>query len=157
VSKIRFNPLAPEKAAKPASKDYVEATRKKSSAADELTSDGRLVSPEITIVVPNYGGITVRFVDTPTEGMLKVLDLLVRYRDTADGVLVNYGVLLAQLKEPPVEGFCLRRGDDGWSIAVPEAQDRSQALLQILQALLVLSRGPLANVFAKEHIQPYRD
>lgn len=156
MSKLKFNPLAAEESKK-VSRDYLEAAKKKSSALDELTDTGRLVTPEVTIVVPGYGGITLRHTATPTEGMLKVLDVLVEHRDTADDVLVNYGVLLAQLKDPPAEGFCIRRTDDGWALAVPEATERSQALLQILQALLVLSRGPLAKQFAAAHIQPYRD
>lgn len=156
MSKLKFNPLAAEEPKK-VSRDYVELSERRSSALDELTSDGRLLTPEVTIAVPGYGGITVRSTSVPTEAMLKILDLLVRYRDTADGVLVNYGVLLAELPAPPSEGFCIRRSSDGWALAVPEAQDRNQALLQILQALLVLARGPLSAVFAKERIQPYRE
>ncbi len=149
--RLRFNPFAVEQ---PKKADVLEGTRRQKTAVDELEHGPPKTT---TIFVPGYGGITVYDADTPTEGLLRVLDVLVQHQALVDETLTAYAVLLAQLPTQPVQGFALRRAEDGWTLAVPAATKREEALLQIVQALLELARGPLGKILRAERITPYRE
>jgi hypothetical protein len=89
--------------------------------------------------------------------MLHVLDVLVKHYPQVDETLISYDVLLAQFPERPVKGFCVRRASDGWTLAVPAAETRQQAMLQIVQALLALQRTAFRRVMDVEGITPFRE
>lgn len=149
--RLRFNPFAVEQ---PKKADVLEGTRRQKTAVDELEHGP---PKTVTIVVPGYGGISVYNADTPTEALLRVLDLFVLHQKMVDATLVDYAVLLAKLPTQPVTGFALRRAEDGWTLAVPAATKREEALLQITQALLELARGPFGGILRAERIVPYRE
>lgn len=151
-SRLRFNPFAVEQ--QPTKADVLEGTRRKKTVLDELEHGPPKTT---TIISPGYGGITVYNADTPTEALLRVLDLLVQHQRVVDATLVEYAVLLAKLPTQPVQGFALRRAEDGWTLAVPSATKREEALLQITQALLELARGPFGATLRAERITPYRE
>lgn len=110
-----------------------------------------------TLVVPSYGGVRVYAASSSTEAVLGILNFLVERRDPLDALLTQYGLLVEKLKAFPENGFCVRRSDTGWALLVPEAQDRVQALLQIVQVLLEIARGPHAAALRAAGITPYRD
>ncbi len=153
MKRLNFNPFSED--GPPASRaDALEgASREAQTPTDELVEGARR---NVTITVPGYGGLTVQGGEDPTLALLHVLDVLVRHRLQVEPVLVEYEVLLAQLPQMPVEGFCVRRSTDGWTLAVPVAETRPQALLQIVQALLALQRTPFASVLRAEGIVPHR-
>jgi len=112
--------------------------------------------PTADVRLGTYGGVGVRNASTPTEALLAVLSFLVTHYAVVDPVLTEYAVLLAKFDAVPAQGFYIRRSSDGWTLSVPDAKDRDQALLQIVQALLVISRGPLRRPLADAGIRPYR-
>lgn len=150
--RLRFNPFAVETPA--AKADVLEGARRKKTAIDELEHGP---PKTVTVAVPGYGGIKVYNADTPTEALLRVVDVLVQHQAIVDETLVEYAVLLAKLPTQPVAGFCIRRSEDGWTLAVPAATKREEALLQITQALLALARGPFGATLRAERITPFRE
>lgn len=113
--------------------------------------------PVAHVQLGTYGGVTVVGAHSATEAMVHVLDFLVEHLRQVDATLVEYAVLLTRLPELPAQGFYVRRGYDGWTLAVPDAQSRDQALLQIVQALIEISRGPLKKELSAAGITPYRN
>ena len=111
----------------------------------------------VAVAVQGYGGVSVYNARTPTEAMLRILDLLVRHRWAVDDTLVEYAVLLVQLPQQPPGGFALRREPDGWTLSVPAATTRDEAMLQVVQALLALARSPFGATLRAEGISPYRE
>jgi hypothetical protein len=150
--RLRFNPFAVEQ--QPTKADVLEGSQRKKTMLDELEHGPPKTT---TIICPGYGGITVYNADTPTEALLRVLDQLVKHQRMVDDTLIAYDVLLAKLASQPVQGFCIRRAEDGWTLAVPSATKREEALLQITQALLELARGPFGATLRAERITPYRE
>jgi hypothetical protein len=154
MKRLRFNPFSDQK--EPESKvDAVEGNSKEAqSPLDELENGQRR---NVSIAVPGYGGLTVRGGEDPTFAMLHVLDVLVKHYPQVDETLISYDMLLAQFPERPVKGFCVRRASDGWTLAVPAAETRQQAMLQIVQALLALQRTAFRRVMDVEGITPFRE
>lgn len=132
----------------------VEQPREMTTVFDEGDHVGAEAVADIKL--PGYGGLTVHKAGSPTEAMLKVLDFCVKNRAAVDQTLTDYAILLAQFSDVPAQGFYVRRGWDGWTISVPEANNRDQAFLQIIQALLEISRGPLRAQLSAARITPYR-
>ena len=122
---------------------------------EEAEAEGKPL-PRATFEVPPYGGVSVLGAGNPTEAILKLIDLFVVQRYAAEPVLTEYGIALLQLRVAPQAGFYVRRGQDGWTLAVPAAETREQALVQIIQACLDLGRNALRGQFALHHITPYR-
>lgn len=148
-----INPWAVDPPTK-AEGDVVDAPRPPPAYDDPSSLPGR--PPVADVRVPGYGGLRVVEATTATEAVLKVMDFFFKHRATVDPVLVEYGVLFAQLSAVPAQGFYVQRGWDKWTLSVPEAQTRDQAILQIIQALLELERGPLRAAMHQEGVQPYR-
>jgi hypothetical protein len=140
----------------PAEEEDPDAQPTSGGEAYDPRSGGILAVPKVDLRVPAYGGFTVAHAQTPTEGLLKVLDALVTNLKDVDPVLVEYEVLVSQLRRPPQGGFYVYRKADGWALTVPSAETRDQALFQLTQALLALFRGKQRRVLLNAHINPYR-
>lgn len=152
MKRLNYNPFgAPPE---PKESTVVDMARERPTTVDR--DAGERVTP-ITIALPGYGGIRVLSGETPTEAMLQVLDFLVKHHPQVDAYLVDYAVLLARFPETPARGFCFRRASDQWTLCVPAATTREHALLQIIQALLEIARGPLRKQMHDAGITPYRE
>ena len=116
-----------------------------------------LEDPQIDMKVPGYGGFIVRKVDTPTAALLNVLNVLAANLAVLEPLALEYEVLVVKLGHPPRNGFYVHRSRDGWTLAVPSATNKEQALLQITQALLAIARSRHAELLSRAHIVPYRE
>ena len=152
MKKLNYNPFSDDVPVKNA--QAFEGALEEKTAVDELDEGPEKAT---TIPIPAYGGVVVTGADSGTEAILKILNFLVDHRATLDACLTHYDVILMQLDEFPKDGFCVRRTTDGWTLCVPFATDRTQALLQIVQVLLEVAKGPLSTALRAAQITPYRE
>lgn len=123
---------------------------------DDEDADGNpLRPPEHTLRVAGYGGVTVRRADNPTSAFLGILAMCEKF-PAWEPVLTRFGVLVARLEKPPAIAHYVRRTTDGMTLAVPDARDRNEALLLIVQALLELQVKNRAT-FEQHGVQAFRN
>ncbi len=138
---LRVNPWArDEDASQPAPPPPANEPPAPSYAELAASADGPV--PEVTLLVPQYGSLTVKGASDRTEAMLRVLNYLTKRPSAFEDILATYGVLLAKIPKMPEGGFFIRKSDH-WTLGVPEAMTREQALFQIHQALAALPQAPL--------------
>lgn len=123
---------------------------------EDEDADGNPVRhPEYTLRVAGYGGVTVRRANDATTAFLGILELCEENLRAWDAALTQYGVLVAKLDAQPAVAFYVRRSRDGMTLAVPDAQNRGQALMQVVQALLTLQVKHRA-IFEAAGVQAFR-
>lgn len=122
----------------------------------EDPNTGKLLdAPTQTLFAPGYGGMRVRHARTPTEALLRVLEFFKRHESALDAILVDHEVLLTHLSHAPRGGFYVQRAD-GWTLVVPSATTREQALTQITQAILAIARSPHVALLKGADITAFR-
>jgi hypothetical protein len=163
AGKLKFNPWAqkgPRDVEAPVRPQTVETstgvTLGTNRGAAEKDVEREAPAPRVDIQVKPYGGIIVEGATTPTEGMSLFLDWCMRRPASVEPTLTDAAVLMIELETVPSNGFYIRR-PDGWTLCVPHAQNRDQALVQIVQAVLALSANPLfATSLKNAGISAYR-
>lgn len=110
-----------------------------------------------TIELKGYGGITVDGVSKLGHAAAQVLQFCVDNHTKIDSTLLKYGVLVAKVPVTPLKLQFYVQRQDGWLLAVPEAQTRDEGCLQLIQAMMEIYRDSfLRQVLTKYRIRPYK-
>lgn len=111
----------------------------------------------VTLVVDNYGGITLENGNSVSDVALELLDLCIKHMSLVDPILTEYGVVVVNLPTEPAHlSFFLRR-EDGWTLAVPDAPTRTVAGAQLIQAVLAMQTVPeLKALLTKYKLRAYK-
>jgi len=125
------------------------------SLAGEQDPDISSVARSATLELKGYGGITVEGFDTLTEAAAHILAFCIQHLPVIEDRLISYGVLVAKLDAPAKAQFYVQR-KDGWTLALPEARDRDEGLLSLIQALSHLQSDTTIHTAMKDaHIRPF--
>jgi hypothetical protein len=110
-----------------------------------------------TIALKGYGGITIEGVTELKHAAAQLLKFCVDQEKLVDDILVQFGVLLAQMPVGNLKTKFFIQRADGWLIAVPEAKTRDEGCLQLIQAMVKIDQSPpLHLLLRKYHIRPYK-
>jgi hypothetical protein len=105
----------------------------------------------VSISLPNYGGITAHGTDNPQELGRRLLEFCVANQKIVEPYLLQYGIIIVKLVAHTKLNtvFYIQRSD-GWTLAVPQANNREQGLLQLIQAFLTLSNNPSTHTLLEQ-------
>jgi hypothetical protein len=134
----------------------VESAKPVPNTPDELEED--IADPKYsTIAVKGYGGITVDGVSTALNAASQILKFCVEKRHIIEPTLLNYGIVVCKMTPGKLTTkFYIKRAD-GWTLAIPDATNRDNGCLQLIQALLEVQTDPaMKREMQLYHIRPYK-
>lgn len=123
--------------------------------------DQYVAAPETTLTLPRRGGIRVVDAADASQAMRRILAALAAMgatRGPLEAILTKYGIVIAQMPQPPESGFFVYEAATKWALCAPLATTREQAVDGLWQALLHVARTPAYSAeLQRRGIHPYRN
>lgn len=130
---------------------------KKAAPPPPAVADEKFVRQYALVEVKKYGGFTLENGISPTDAILAVLRMCVENTAVLDTVLTEHGIVVARLETPPRKVDFFVQRDDGWTLAIPDAANRSQASIQLINALMsIQGDNALKPLLLKYKLQAYK-
>lgn len=147
----------PWRSAAPAPVEKPKAAPAPTATTADPDSDDFSTAKRSAIVLKDYGGISVKGSYDRKQVAIQLIGFCVEHLTKIEDILTQYGILVTQLEPGKLDTPIFIQQEDGWTLTVPFAKDKPQAILQLIQALLEMDSRPALRTLLREYkLQPFK-